>query len=67
MALSREAGLDQQAEDFIIQARMLKRQGNLGQLERQATLFMAKTLDGLEMDSARQAPAPVENLAYFAE
>lgn len=62
--------LDQQAEEFAAQARMLKKQGNLAQVERQATQFMADALDVSEPVHSRSAArraAPVQDLAYFAE
>jgi hypothetical protein len=64
-----QARVDQQAEDFRIQAGLLKKQGNLGQLQRQATLFMAQTFDdfGREPAGGERRSAPVEDLAFFAE
>jgi secernin len=65
-----QAQLDQQAEDFIAQARLLKKEGNLSLLHRQATLFMAQIFGGADVarDAARgRRPAQAENLAFFAE
>jgi hypothetical protein len=64
-----QARVDQQAEDFRLQARLLKKQGNLSQLQRQATLFMAKMLDGFGREPAggERRSMPVEDLAFFAE
>ena len=67
-----QARLDQQTEDFMVQARLLKRQGNQGQLQRQATLFMQQALGDSEAMSALdlerlRRPAPAEDLAYIAE
>jgi hypothetical protein len=64
-----QARVDQQAEDFRVQARLLKQQGNRDQLQRQATLFMAQTCGSseAELDGGDRRPAPVEDLAFFAE
>ncbi len=65
-----QASVDQQAEDFAVQGRLLKQQGNLTQLRRQATLFMAQVV---EASVSRQEPksvvptAQAQDLAYFAE
>lgn len=64
-----QARLDLQADEFGERARSLRKQRNLTQVERQATLFMAEMYASAELDrgsptGARQA---VQDLAYFAE
>src|SRR5262249_22096138 len=63
-----QARLDQQASAFRLQARLLRRQGNLGQLQREATSFMAQLLRGPEEDQDRdRRRSRAEELAYIAE
>jgi hypothetical protein len=62
--------LDQRAEDFCVQGRLLKKQGNNYQLQRQASLFMAQNVHGFEAEpqgAARRLTVPAEDLAYIAE
>jgi hypothetical protein len=65
-----QSGLDERTEDFCTQARRLKQQGNLSQLHRQATWFMAQIFDNPADE--RQAglsrgSTPTEDMAYFAD
>jgi len=65
-----QARLDQRADDFCVQGRLLKKQGNANQLQRQATLFMAQNAHGFEAEprgGARRPTVPAEDLAYIAE
>jgi hypothetical protein len=63
-----QARLDHEVEEFAVQARLLKQQGNHKQLQRQATLFMVQALGGAETEG-REAlrAAAVEDLAFIAE
>ena len=65
-----QARLDQRADDFCVQARLLKKQGNIHQLQRQATLFMAQSFQNLESEQQGGTDRPsvsAEDLAYIAE
>ncbi|MCI0380334.1 MAG: hypothetical protein L0215_22345 [Gemmataceae bacterium] len=68
----RQALVDQKAEEFLPQARMLKQQGNLTLLQRLATLFMQDVCDMLTVEPSRTPSRradhyEAQDLAYVAE
>ncbi len=66
-----QAQIDQKTEDFLAQARALKKDGNLAQLQRQATLLMHEISAGVkgahQPGEKKLTPALAEDLAYVSE
>jgi hypothetical protein len=66
-----QARLDQRAEDFCLEAGLLKKQGNLSQLRGQATQFMAHIFESPEVESERthenQRMKAAQDLAFFSD